>query len=500
MTTSNPSAQRRNQTLAALGKIAVNPGPVTEVMQAPEGDPDELIKVLEHCPVLAARVIGVANSAGSSAIHKMDSIDRCVRHLGAKQARTIALTLAMQLLVQDMEVDEDLIGALWGSASLKAVAARMVAETAAPQQVGIAYSVGLLQDIALPMLMAMDPAFFTGTLAASDGSRSWIELEQEHFGIDHAELGALLLQKWNAPTTIIDQVRRHHQHPTNEDTSWMTTLPGLFSGLLPHLDEQTTPAQARLFAAVHARFMSEQYPTPASLIAEAGRRVKALGKASGGPVKCGPEFLQRIVTQVAADTFALVAQVTQLDRQLSQQTGTIANVQEEAVSDPLTGLLNRRGFDRFGQQVLADAARAGLPCTCVMVDLDDFKPINDTLGHDAGDVILKAAADLLKAQVASGDLVARMGGDEFALLLIGSPQGDSRSTMQRIHATCNGREITVAGGKRATLRMSIGGLFIPRVSARLSVQVLLDAADQLMYRCKQNGKAGMEFQALKPAA
>ncbi|MEM1353541.1 MAG: diguanylate cyclase [Planctomycetota bacterium] len=500
MTSSNATSDRRNQTLAALGQLAVNPGPITEVLQAPEGDPDALIAVLQRCPVLAARVIGVANSAGSSALHRMESVERCVRHLGAKQARTIALTLAMQLLVQNMEVDEELMGALWGSASFKAVAARIVAESAAPQQVGSAYSVGLLQDIALPMLMAMDPDFFNGTLAKADGTKAWTELERERFGIDHAELGALLLQKWNAPATLIEQVRRHHQHPNDQDISWMTTLPGLFAGLLPHLEESTTPDQARLFAAVHARFLADAYPKAEAFIEEARRQVKALGKASGGPVKCGPEFLQRIVTEVASDTFALVAQVTQLDRQLGQQAGSLASAQEEAVSDPLTGLLNRRGFDRFGQQVLADTARAGLPCACVMVDLDDFKPINDTYGHDAGDIILKTTAELLKSHVASGDLVARMGGDEFAILLVGAPQNDTLARLQRIHAHCNGREIPVGEGEKASLHLSIGGLFIPRCSAKLSMQVLLDAADQLMYRCKQKGKSGMEFQALKVAA
>lgn len=483
-----------------MGKLAVNPGPITEVMQASEGDPDALIKVLAHCPVLAARVIGVANSAGSTAIHRMDTVERCVRHLGAKHARTIALTLAMQLLMQDMEIDEELVGALWGSASYKAVAARLVAEQAATDQVGIAYSAGLLQDIALPILLALDPGFFKSTLANNDGSRSWVELERERFGIDHAELGALLLQKWNAPTTLIEQVRRHHAPFDETDNAWVTTLPAMMAGLLPHLSEKTTADQARLFTAVHTRFLAEAFPKPDAFLAEARKRVKAMGKASGGTAKIGPEFLQQIVAEVTADTFALVSQVTRLDRQLSQQTGSLASVQEEAVSDPLTGLLNRRGFDRFGQQVLAEAARAGLPCGCVMVDLDDFKPINDTLGHDAGDKILQVAAKLLSNHVESGDLVARMGGDEFAILFVGAPQGDTRAAIQRIHAACNGREFAVTPGKKATLRMSIGGLFVPRVSSKLTIQVLLDAADQLMYRCKQNGKAGIEFQALKSAA
>ena len=494
-------SQRRARTLAGLERLAFNPGPLAAVVQTDGTCPDQLIKVLSQCPILTSRLIGVANAAGSSALHRMDSIERCIRHLGAKQTRTVALTLALQLITQDLDIDQQLVNAIWASSTTKAVAARMVAEVVSPNEAEQAYSYGLVQDIALPILLALDPAFFTNTLSMPDARKSWVEMEQEHFGIDHAELGALLLQSWGTPQSITKQVRKHHVSLADDDMAWVAEMPSRLAGLLPHLDEPSTKAQAQMLAAAHTRFLTERYKTLESFMQETHSRVKKLGKAAGGPVKLGADFASKITQAVAADTFALVAQVTRLDNQLAEQVDKLANVQSDALSDPLTGLLNRRGFESFGSQMLSQAAKSRLPATCLVIDLDDFKPINDQYGHAAGDTLLKAASELLKSIVSSADLVARLGGDEYAVLVVGATQGDALAMAQRVHATCNGRGIVVGPAQKATLKMSIGGAHFPHLHSDLAVDDLLDSADQAMYRCKQKGKSGLEFQAdQRPAA
>ena len=502
MTQARPDrSERRARTLAGLERLAFNPGPLAAVMQTDGSCPDQLIKVLGQCPILTSRLIGVANAAGSSAIHRMDTIERCIRHLGAKQTRTVALTLALQLITQDLDIDQKRVSALWASSTTKAVIARMVAEVVAPDHADQAYCGGLVQDIALPILLAIDPDFFSTTLANADSRRPWIDLEQEHFGIDHAELGALLLHSWGAPQHLVGMARRHHVSLAEDDMAWVAELPTRFAGLTPHLNEQPTKSQAQMLSAAHTRFLAQRYKSLDSLMQDARTRVKKMGKAAGGPVTLGPDFANKITQAVAADTFALVAQVTRLDHQLAEQVDKLANVQSDALSDPLTGLLNRRGFESFGSQMLAQAAKSRLPATCLVIDLDDFKPINDKFGHAAGDTLLKAASDLLRSSVSSADLVARLGGDEYAVLVVGAAQGDALAMAQRVHATCNGRNIVVGPGQKATLKMSIGGAHFHQLHSDLTVDQLLDTADQVMYRCKQKGKANLEFHAAqRPAA
>lgn len=490
----------RKQTLAAIDRLALNPGPVAAVMRCDGSDPDQLIEVLASCPVLTGRVIGVANSAGSSALHRMDTIDRCVRHLGAKQTRTIALTMAMQQLTQDLDVEDELLHALWAGSATKAVAAQLVAQVVSPEHAQAAYGFGLLQDIALPVLLALDPVFFANKLAGSDGRQPWTRLEREHFGIDHTELGALLLKKWYAPDSIVRLVQNHHDELDDDDMAWLAEMPTRVAGLLPHLDEATHKKQRQTLAAAHTRFLAERYDSVEALMKETAKRVKQLGKAAGGTPRVGPEFVQQVVQTVAQDTFALAAQVSRLDQQLGQQLDALAHSQEDALSDTLTGLMNRRGFESVGRQMLAHASKSGQAAACLVIDLDDFKPINDEFGHDAGDKMLKAAADMLKANVSSGDLVARLGGDEFAILILGDAQGDARSVAERLHAICNGRSINVGSGNMAKLAMSIGGAFLDRVSKDTGIDALINAADKVMYSIKHGGKRGVSFEAFKHKA
>lgn len=497
-------SDKRRDTLAAVERLPIDPRPVVAVLQCPEGDADALIEALEASPALAARVVGVANSAGSRAIHKMESVQQCVRHLGAREARSAALSMALRQMAQGLEVDDGLLESLSASAARKAAAARLAADAIAPDRGDAAFTAGLLQDLALPMLAAHDAGYFQQQLLNGDPSRPWAEREVERFGIDHAELGAFLLRSWGVPATLAEAVRTHHtvledQPGQSSDEPLGLRLASGLAGLLPHLTEDLSRDQTRWLAAAHARFLADTFDTPGDFIAAAGEHAKDAGLCRS-VVPPSAELLQTLVNTVTADTFALASRVSQLDRQVCEQTEHVVDLHREAMTDPLTGLLNRRGMGRFGEQSFQQATRAGRPVTCVMIDLDDFKPVNDTLGHDAGDRLLKAAAELLKTGVSSGDIVARLGGDEFALLLIGADQGQARAAVERLHASCNGREIPVGPGQKATLRMSIGGVHVPRVPQGMTAERLLEAADQLMYHCKRTGKAGLVFKATQKAA
>jgi|GEM_PF-788942 len=103
-----------------------------------------------------------------------------------------------------------------------------------------------------------------------------------------------------------------------------------------------------------------------------------------------------------------------------------------ALSDPLTGLLNRLAYERRLQEEWNRAARNGMSVAVVMVDLDAFKTINDTLGHPAGDEVLRRVGDKLEDSVRSYDVVARFGGDEFVALCLGLAPGDISIPIERI--------------------------------------------------------------------
>ncbi len=113
----------------------------------------------------------------------------------------------------------------------------------------------------------------------------------------------------------------------------------------------------------------------------------------------------------------LAAEVDALAAELKTSRARIAELETRIDVDPLTDVLNRRGFERELRRSLAYDKRYGTSAALVYVDLDGFKPVNDRHGHAAGDAVLKAVAAALTRNVRASDVVARVGGDEFAVLL-----------------------------------------------------------------------------------
>jgi diguanylate cyclase (GGDEF)-like protein len=116
-------------------------------------------------------------------------------------------------------------------------------------------------------------------------------------------------------------------------------------------------------------------------------------------------------------TMRLAAEVDALAAELEASRARIAELEARVDIDPLTDVLNRRGFERELKRSLAYAKRYGTSAALIYVDLDGFKPVNDRHGHTAGDAVLRAVAAALTRSVRASDVVARVGGDEFALLL-----------------------------------------------------------------------------------
>ncbi len=120
-------------------------------------------------------------------------------------------------------------------------------------------------------------------------------------------------------------------------------------------------------------------------------------------------------------------------RAVTRELASVAErFQHEAVVDDLTGLLNRRGWRYTAPRELARAGRSGNPITVVSLDLDNFKELNDELGHGEGDRALRDTAERIRATLRAGDVVARLGGDEFVALLTNSTLTGSLSAIQRL--------------------------------------------------------------------
>lgn len=190
----------------------------------------------------------------------------------------------------------------------------------------------------------------------------------------------------------------------------------------------------------------------------------------------------------------LQAQLTQTLEEVrvknNQLEEAVRQLETMAATDPLTGLSNRRSFEQSLERCFAEAVRYGHDLACVMIDLDNFKLINDTLGHQAGDHLLRKAAGILEAQCRRSDVAGRLGGDEFVLLL---PQADATTASQvarRVSDEFNATVRAMVGASpiagQVGLSMGVASLQLSRPTGTAQ---MLAHADQALYQAKQAGKS-----------
>jgi diguanylate cyclase (GGDEF)-like protein len=199
-------------------------------------------------------------------------------------------------------------------------------------------------------------------------------------------------------------------------------------------------------------------------------------------------------TLSAADLDSLGALAAELERQVESAVGTARSAQAPlgpsidvetlerlAVTDPLTGLANRRGGERSVASEIARARRQRTALSCIFIDIDRFKRINDTYGHQAGDRLLREISDLLRRTLRAYDILVRWGGEEFLLILPGVTLDQARKLAERIRAaverldTQGLGEVTISAGTAA-------------LDGSYDFETMLMTADRRLYEAKSSGR------------
>lgn len=225
-----------------------------------------------------------------------------------------------------------------------------------------------------------------------------------------------------------------------------------------------------------------------SLIRDGDAAIEELSAVRGGITPLMPQVQQllRDLRQARQDLAKLQAEMQQrVAQRTSALERTIGSLRQQATKDSLTGLHNRRMLDQHLPQLLASCRDANTDLALIMMDVDNFKLVNDTLGHEAGDQLLMDVAQIIKSSIRGDDLAFRCGGDEFLVLLPNCQAPAAEAMAQRLVALVDQLARTIHLPVRPRLSVGISMLADGIGSA---TDELLRRADQMLYQMKSDRK------------
>ena len=249
--------------------------------------------------------------------------------------------------------------------------------------------------------------------------------------------------------------------------------------------DSPTPRLGGYQAAVHGPLLGHDSGLPASVamlpLLRRGRLIGCLNMGADDPERFAASkdtyFLERLATTVAV----CVQNAVNHER--------LANL---GLIDPLTEVNNRRFFDQRLEEEIMRTMRGKAPLACLLIDVDHFKRINDSYGHQAGDSVLRQVAAVLRQHLRGQDVLARYGGEEFVALLSSATLERAEIIAERIRTALEQRELPLESGDKLRITASIGvSVLHPRQHhgefKRLGTE-LVERADQALYRAKESGR------------
>jgi two-component system, cell cycle response regulator len=236
---------------------------------------------------------------------------------------------------------------------------------------------------------------------------------------------------------------------------------------------------------LHGALFPEPFTAPASVAAvpliRHHRLIGCLALGSSKPARfdagMGTEFIEHMASIVAIS----------LENVINNE-----KLKHIGLTDPLTGINNRRYVERRLLEEIGRSRRHRHALSCLYIDIDHFKRINDLIGHQAGDEVLRAVSGRIKAELRLSDALGRFGGEEFVVVLIDAGAADAQVVAERIRQSIAETPLTLSSGRTLEVTVSIGLAALDHGSARESVDTaakqFLARADKALYEAKQNGR------------
>ena len=446
---------------------------VIELGRRPDVGLGEVAEVIGRDPALAAKLLRIVNSPLYAQRRKVENLRQALMVLGMNAALTLALGFTLAGAMRHAHGALDLQN-FWRRSLTVAVAARAFG-AAVPMEYADVLAWGCDDHAALAL----------GEVAV--------------FEVDHAAVGAWLLESWGLSSRLVEAARTSHAR-----------TPAAFADLPP--DERSfavavavadqaaalwcaEPADAAHVAVAQcaADLLDLSQEAVLDALAEVSAALPAIAELFDVPIVDSggvQALLDQAREAMLVRNLQVLAELSRTQERAAQLQRQADELATQARTDALTGLRNRAWLAEVLPQEFAAAGRGAWPLSVLMLDLDHFKRLNDTLGHLAGDEALRQVGQRVEAVLRSGDALVRFGGEEFLALLPGAGPDAAQAAAERLRLVVAEPMVLRRGDPHRTqVTVSVGiATYDPAAGAYASADELVAAADRALYRAKHAGR------------
>ncbi|MCP4591932.1 MAG: GGDEF domain-containing protein [bacterium] len=385
---------------------------------------NDIADTIRNDPALTAKLLQTANSPLFGLAHKVGALEQATVILGLRTVKVMTLSFSLVDAMRESQTGGFDYQRYWRRSLTTAVASRLLAQHCSNVRTDECFVGGLLTDLGMLAAWQCVPEVYGVVIEQVTGTPQPIQkVESTVLGMTHAQISTALLRKWSLPGMLCDAVSAHHGDGMDalDDRTRMlasvmfagASVGELFCGDVDVRKLEVVKQRCVELVGIAADNLDQVFD---ELQADVCDMASLFQLEIGEPIS--HETLRtQAMTQIANISISAEMDRAKAASQAEQVQQKLEEVSQKATTDGLTQIHNRQAFDDELNAMLARAQESGSSLGLIMLDLDHFKKLNDTYGHQAGDEALRRVGQCLKDHCREPAVPARYGGEEFAILL-----------------------------------------------------------------------------------
>lgn len=473
---------RQCPSLPSLPTIAMQ---VLDLAQKEAVDIPEIARIISKDPALSGKILRTVNSSFYGRSQSISTISHALVILGLQSVKTLVLGFSLVTNLTKSKSKGFKHLTYWRRSIYAATAARTIAGKINVVQQEECFLAALLMDIGMLVLDQILGEQYGQINEQAPVHNDLLAVENAVLGMNHAEVAGIVAEQWKLPPVLSEPMAHHHNpsgvcDPSARKLADVVHLASRCADIF--VDEHAAAPISEVRKLCRVLYDMDQ-DTCDAMLEEIGTRTREVAPlfeiniGSGGSYE---EILKKANEALVELTLRSQQQATTLQQQNIK-------LQEQATTDRLTGLSNRLRLDEFLAEQFNAARASRKPLSLLILDLDNFKTVNDTYGHQAGDAVLRYVGRLLRTAVRQQDLAARYGGEELALVLPDTPRATASTIAETICRAIAAKPV-VCTEATIPITASIGVATYEPGGPLTSLQHLIKAADMAVYAAKHAGR------------